>query len=265
MHNNRLIIFFLHAESARGEEELPEPVISGGWAGDDSGCSRWRCGGDDGETQWQKRCFFSTVQRHQSAFSSPPVYPFCSFSPFSPSASLSFPVDIPLFFCVSQFRSFLSLPSRFLSHGPPLFRRLLSFLYFFFLSFPPLGLLHLDGIYRGRGSGNDPAPSHRCAWGAKPPFHLVTAPAETSNGDVACRTRPLCLLIMRSCRWRPVLALKHVGGRDKGKKTKLFFLCCTPRGRRRRNSAASKRHRFIFFFFFNAWNDVVFPKTRRFI
>jgi hypothetical protein len=32
---------------------------------------------------------------------------------------------------------------------------------------------------------------------------------------------------MRSCRWRPVLALKHVGGRDKGKKKKLPFPCCT--------------------------------------
>jgi hypothetical protein len=110
--------------------------------------------------------------------------------------------------------------------------------------------LHSDGIYRGRGSWNDPAPSHRCAWGGKPPLYLVTAPAETSNGDVACRTRPLCLLIMRSCRWRPVLALKHVGGRDKGKKKKLPFPCCTSRGRRRRNIAASKRHRFISLFFF---------------
>jgi len=162
-----------------------------------------------------------------------------------------FPGQYSPVFCVSQFRSFLFLPSRFLSHGFPLFSvvfSIFSAFSFLFLS----GLLHSDGIYRGRGSGNDPAPSHRYAWGAKPPLHLVTAPAETSNRDVACRTRPLCLLIMRSCRWRLVLALKHVGGRDKGKKTKLFFLCCTPRGRRRRNSAASKRHRFVPFFFSNA-------------
>ena len=155
----------------------------------------------------------------------------------------------PVFLCFSVSVVSLSTQSVSLSRSPPFLPSSLFSLLFFFFLFPPLGLLHSDGIYRGRGSGNDPAPSHRCAWGAKPPFHLVTTPAETSNGDVACRTRPLCLLIMRSCRWRPVLALKHVGGRDKGKKTKLFFLCCTPKGRRRRNSAASKRHRFIFFFF----------------
>jgi len=158
MHSNRLIIFFLHAESARGEEELPEAVISGGWAGDDGGCSRWRCGGDDGETQWQKRCFFSTVQRHQSAFSSPPVYPLCSFSPFSPSVSLSFPVDIPLFFCVSQFRSFLSLPSRFLSHGPPLFCRLLSFLCFFFSFFFPPSVFCTRTVFIGAGGAGTTLP-----------------------------------------------------------------------------------------------------------
>jgi len=190
------------------------------------------------------------VQRHQSAFPSPLVYPFCSFSLFAPSVSLNFPADIPLFFlCFSVSVVSLSTQSVSLSPFPPfflpssLFSRPFSFFSFFFL------LLHSDGIYRGRGSWNDPAPSHRCAWGGKPPLYLVTAPAATSNGDVACRTRPLCILIMRSCRWRPVLALKHVGGRDKGKKTKLPFPCCTSRGRRRRNSAASKRHRFISFFF----------------
>jgi hypothetical protein len=48
--------------------------------------------------------------------------------------------------------------------------------------------------------------------------------------------------------WRLIFALKHVGGRDKGKKTKLLFPCCTSKGRRRRNSATSKQHHFIFFF-----------------
>jgi len=86
-------------------------------------------GGDDGETQWQQRRFFSTVQRHQSAFPSPLVYPFCSFSLFSPSVSLNFPADIPLFFlCFSVSVVSLSTQSVSLSRFPPFFCRLLSFL-----------------------------------------------------------------------------------------------------------------------------------------
>jgi len=155
----------------------------------------------------------------------------------------------PVFFVFLSFGRFSLYPVGFsLSVSPP-FPAVFSLFSAFFLFFLFFLLLHSDGIYRGRGSWNDPAPSHRCAWGGKPPLYLVTAPTATSNGDVACRTRPLCLLIIRSYRWRPVLALKHVGGRDKGKKTKLPFPCCTSRGRRRRNSAASKRHRFISFFF----------------
>jgi len=61
----------------------------------------------------------------------------------------------------------------------------------------------------------------------RPPLHLVTAPGETSNGGVACRTWPLCFLIIRRCGWRPVLALtEHVGegerGRNREKKYKNF-------------------------------------------
>ena len=90
------------------------------------------------------------MQRHQSVFVSLPVYPFCSFSSFSPLVSLSFQIDIP-FFCVSQFRSFLSLHSRFLSLGfPP-----------FFCCFSCSFSLCSGGIYRGGGRGVDPASSHR--------------------------------------------------------------------------------------------------------
>jgi len=173
---------------------------------------------------------------------------------FLPSSRLYLSVSLsisPVFWFLCFGCSSLSLSrSVSLSFGfsPLLLPFSLFSLPFSFLFLPPFFFLHSDGIYRGRGSWKDPAPSHRCAWGGKPPLYLVTAPAETSNGDVACRTRPLCLLVMRSCRWRPVLALKHVGGRDKGKKIKLPFPCCTSRGRRRRNSVASKRHRFIFFF-----------------
>jgi len=161
-----------------------------------------------------------------------------------------FPSRYSPVFCVSQFRSFLSLPSRFLSLGFPPFSAVFSFLCLF--PFPPPFFLHSDGIYRGRGSWNDPAPSHRCAWGGKPPLYLVTAPAETSNGDVACRTRPLCLLIMRSCRWRPVLALKHVGGRDKGKKKKLPFPCCTSGEEEEETLPPQNGTVSSLFFFFNA-------------
>jgi len=230
-------------------------VISGDWAGGDAGgCSRWRCGGGDSETQWQQRHFFSTVQRHRSAFPSPPVYPFCSFSSFSPFVSLSFLVDIPCF-CVSQFRSFLSLHSQFLSLSFPPFL-------LFFSSFLLFSLLRSGGIYRGRGSRVDPTPSHRrpCMGCTSPalPRRRQWWPMEASLVGHGCSG------ISSWDGWCLTLALKHVGGRDKGKKIKLFFPCCTSRGGRRRNNTALKRHRFVLFFS-NAWNIVVLLKTRRFI
>jgi len=47
---------------------------------------------------------------------------------------------------------------------------------------------------------------------------------------------------MRSCGWRPVLALTEHVGREReeetnGKEQKLLFPCCMSRGRRRSNSA----------------------------
>jgi len=104
------------------------------------------------------------VQRHQSAFPSPLVYPFCSFSLFSPSVSLNFPADIPLFFfCVSQFRSFLSPPSWFLSLGFPL--RFLPFSLFFW----PLLFLSFGSLFIGAGGAGStlPRPIGAHAWGAR--------------------------------------------------------------------------------------------------
>jgi len=75
------------------------------------------------------------VQRHQSAFSSPPVYPFCSFSPFSSSVSLSFPVDIPLFFVFLSFDCFSLYPVGFSLSVSPIF---LPSSLFSLLFFPPL-------------------------------------------------------------------------------------------------------------------------------
>ena len=70
---------------------------------------------------------------------SPLLFPFLSRKPFCFSLSVS---------------PFFLKNDRTLSLGLPFF-----FLPFF--SFPPLSLLHSGGIYRGRGSGVDPAPSHR--------------------------------------------------------------------------------------------------------
>jgi len=199
---------------------------------DSSGASSPRC--SDTSRRFLPRWFIPSVL----FLSSPRLY-----------LSISQPI-FPCFLCFSVSVVSLSTQSVSLSRFPPFFCRLLSFLCLF--PFPPPFFLHSDGIYRGRGSWNDPAPSHRCAWGGKPPLYLVTAPAETSNGDVACRTRPLCLLIMRSCRWRPVLALKHVGGRDKGKKKKLPFPCCTSGEEEEETLPPQNGTVSSLFFFFNA-------------
>jgi hypothetical protein len=71
----------------------------------------------------------------------------------------------------------------FLSFGLP----------FFFLFSP---FTFRDSIYKGRGSGIDPAPSHHCAWGAQFSCSVV-APREVANGGVACKAQLLCFLIMR--------------------------------------------------------------------
>jgi len=171
----------------------------------------------------------------------PPVYLFCPFSSFSPSVSLGLPVDIPGFWFV-LFRSFLSQHCRFLSLSVSL-----TVFYHFFLSF--LSSSFRVTIYRGRGSGVDPSPSHcrPCMGRTSPalPLSWQRWPMEASLAGHGCSG------ISSWDGWPLILALKHVGGRDKGKKTKLLFPCCTSRGRRRRrrrNSAASKQHHFVFFF-----------------
>jgi len=105
-----------------GEEELLEAVISDGWADGGAGdCSRWRW-------QWNPVTAVALPLCRDTNRCPLPllVYPFYPFSSFSPTVSLGFPVNILGFF-VSQFRSFLSLRSRFLSLSSPLFLPFLSF------------------------------------------------------------------------------------------------------------------------------------------
>ena len=102
------------------------------------------------------------LQRHQSAFPSLPVFPFYPFSSFSPTVSLGFLVDIPSFFGFS-----VSVVPLSLSVGFSLFRFLSPFAavlpsFLCLFPFPPLSSSFRVIIYRGRGSGVDPAPSHRC-------------------------------------------------------------------------------------------------------
>ena len=87
-----------------------------------------------------------------------PVYPFYPFSSFSPTVSLGFPVDIPGFFCVSQFRSFLSLRSWFLSLSFP------PFLPFYSPLILPFGSLFI-GARGARSTLPRPIATH--AWGAR--------------------------------------------------------------------------------------------------
>ena len=74
---------------------------------------------------------------------------------------------------------------------------------------------------QGQGERDQPCLIPSFAWGVRPPLHLVTTPSVTSNRGVACRTRPLCFLIMRRSGRRPVLALtEHVGRERERKKTR---------------------------------------------
>jgi len=194
-------------------------------------------GGGDGETQWQQRGF-RCVEIPIGVLFPRRFYPFYPFSSFSPTVSLSLRVDIPGFFWFLLSRSVSLSLGWFLSPFAAVF-----FLFFF--------LLRSGGIYRGRGSGVDPASSHRC------PCMGRTSPAP----------------LRRRLRWPMVASLaRHDfsafsswGGASgvrfwlyrargeeepRGRKRNFFFPCCTSRGRRRRNSAASKRHRFVPPFFF---------------
>jgi hypothetical protein len=64
---------------------------------------------------------------------------------------------------------------------------LLSFFFPASASHSGFPFLHLSSsIYKGRGSGIDPALSHRCAWGAQ--FSCsITVPGEVDNRGVTCR------------------------------------------------------------------------------
>jgi len=82
-----------------------------------------------------------------------PVYLFCPFSSFSPFVSLGLAVDIPGFFVSTILVVSLSTLSVSLSLGfPP------CFLPFSSSSSSSFRVT----IYKGRGSGVDPAPSRRC-------------------------------------------------------------------------------------------------------
>jgi len=91
------------------------------------------------------------------------------------SLFLSFSFLLPPLFFPVLFFSFLSLSlGRFLSLSLGFSPCLLSFSIFspsFFPFFPPSSLMRSGGIYRGRGSGVDPAPSHRR------PYMGCTSPA----------------------------------------------------------------------------------------
>jgi len=110
----------------------------------------------------------------------------------SPRLSLSISQPIfPCFFCVSQFRSSLSLPSRFLSLGfPPLsfskqkyFQLSLSFLS---LSSPFLSCT--PSVFIGRGREGHPAlPSHGRAWWQHGGGYCIAAPASAGYGPFGVR------------------------------------------------------------------------------
>ena len=100
----------------------------------------------------RRRCcdfFFFLMQRPLFFF----VSPLSSLSLLCLSSSLPFSLSKTLMF-LSFGLSFLPKKrSDSLSRSPFLFSVVLFF-------FPPLSLLHSGGIYRGRGSGVNPAPSH---------------------------------------------------------------------------------------------------------
>jgi len=171
MHSNRLITF-LHAEraqctfcrqegelgpAARGEEELPEAVISDGWADGDAGdSSRWRCSG----RRWFQAAllrFFLLPYAEATVFLSPRYLLFLSsvsplLFPFLSRKPFCFSLLVSPFFLKNCRTLSLGLPFFFSPLSPPVFSRFSPF-------FLPSSLC-LGSIYRGRGSMIDPAPSH---------------------------------------------------------------------------------------------------------
>jgi len=163
-----------------------------------------------------------------------PVYPFYPFSSFSPTVSLGFPVDIPGFFCVSQFRSFLSLRSWFLS---------LSFPPFSVVLFPSYSSFRVT-IYRGKGSEVDPAPSHRYpCMGRTSPALLWRRPRWPMEASLAWRVASgFGFNRARGERER---------GRNKRKRTKTSLPLLRVQGKKEEEQCRLKRHCFVFppFFF----------------
>jgi len=191
-------------------------------------------GGGDDETRWQQQRFRCVEIPIGVLFPRRFILSIL-FLP-SPRLSLSVSLSISSAFSFLSFGRFSLYAVSFSLSVPPFFCP--------FSPFFPLLFTFRDSIYKGRGSGVDPAPSHRRVHVA----HVATStttPAVVANGGVACGARLLRNIIMR---W----VAEHVGrkGRDKEKKTKkCLFPCCMSGGRRRRNSAASKQHRFVSFFF----------------
>jgi len=132
-----------------GEEELPEEVISDSWADGGAGdCSRWRW--------WWNPVTATVLPLCRDTNRCPLPRWFILSILFLPSPRLSLSVSLSIslvFLCFSVSVVSLSTQSVSLSQFPPLF--LCFLLLFFFLSSEVT-------IYRGRGSGVDPAPSHRC-------------------------------------------------------------------------------------------------------
>jgi len=192
---------------------------------------------------------------------------------------VSFPAGLSLLFffsllpvCLSQFPSryspvfflcfsvsFVSLSTQLvsISRFPSPFSALFSF-----LLASPFPLLRVT-IYRGRGSGVDPAPSHRCPCMGRTspalPRRWQRWPMEASLAGYGCSG------ISSWDGWRLTSALRHVGGRDKQN-----FSSPAARPEEEEEETVPPQNdtvSFFFFFFFlkAAWNGVVLLKTRRFI
>ena len=228
-------------------------------------------GGDDVETQWQQRRFFSTVQWHQSAFPSPLVYPFCSFPLFSPSVSLNFPSRYSPFFvflsfgrlCLYPVGFSLSVSLLFLQNKNTSSSPSLSSFFLLLLSCTP-------SVFIGRGSEGHPAlPSHGRAW--------------WQHGGRLLHSRP-CLCTLQGM---ALLAWGRGGvsegtsrgvgflgfGReikDKKLEGKCFFFPYSLRVQGKKKAYGAVQNGTVCFPFFflwqwNAWNGAVLTKTRRFI
>jgi hypothetical protein len=230
-------------------------MILDGWADDGAGdCARWRWRWNPVTAAGLPLC-----RDTDRCPLSPPVLSFLSFFFLLPDCLSQSPCRYPRFFLVSTVSVGFSL-SRLVSL--PVCCR------FFSLFF----LLRSGGIYRGRGSGVDPASSHRCPCMGRMSLALPRRrqkwPMEVSlTGHGFSGTTSWG-------GWRLVLALtEHVGGRERKKQTKknknLSSLVACP-GEEEGGTVPSKTALFRFsslcFFFLKMHETVSFsPKTRHFI